>query len=112
MAIKYAKVINEETKLCSVGLGTDVEFYQSIGMQEMEVEEAYNGNWYLKGYSPNKPEPTVEERVKELESQTGLTRAVRELVLAENSGASEYTKTKAQEIETLALPLRTNTNGW
>lgn len=56
--------------------------------------------------------PTVKEQVHALESQTGLTRAVRELVLAENSGASEYTKTKAKEIETLALPLRTNTNGW
>ena len=56
-------------------------------------------------------EPTVQEQVHALESQTGLTRAVRELVLAENSGASEYVKSKAQEIETLAAPLRTQEAG-
>ena len=58
---KYAKVINEETKACEVGLGTNSAFYQSIGMTEMEVEQAYNGSWYVKGYAPIKPEPTKEE---------------------------------------------------
>ena len=104
--LKYAKIENEETKLCSVGVGTDVEFYKSIGMTEMDVEEAYNGNWYLKGYAPAKPAPTVKEQVQALETQTGLTRAVRELVLAEGSGASDYVKQQAQEIEALAAPLR------
>lgn len=50
----YAKIINEETKVCSVGVGTDTEFYRSIGMSEMEVEQAYDGQWYLKGYAPEK----------------------------------------------------------
>ena len=50
--------------------------------------------------------PTVQAQVRALEIKTGLTRAVRELVLAENSGASEYVKSKAREIETLAAPLR------
>lgn len=58
---KYAKIINEETKICKVGLGTDSVFYQSIGMTEMDVEQAYNGDWYLKGYVPVKPEYTKEE---------------------------------------------------
>ena len=52
---KYAKIINEETKQCEVGLGTNSAFYQSIGMTEMEVEQAYNGSWYLQGYAPEKP---------------------------------------------------------
>ena len=30
-------------------------------MVEMEVEQAYNGTWYLQGYAPIKPEPTKEE---------------------------------------------------
>ena len=60
--IKYAKIINEETKQCEVGVGTNKDFYQSIGMTEMEVEEAYNGQWFLKGYAPLKPEPTDEEQ--------------------------------------------------
>ena len=59
---KYAKVVNEETKACEVGLGTNSAFYQSIGMTEMEVEEAYDGSWYLAGYAPTKPKPTKEEQ--------------------------------------------------
>lgn len=61
---KYAKVINEETKLCEVGLGTNAKFYQSIGMTEQEVEQAYDGSWYVLGYAPKKPEPTKEEQQK------------------------------------------------
>lgn len=52
------------------------------------------------------PEPTTEEKVSKLEAETGLTRVMREMVLAENSGASEYVKAKAQEIEALATELR------
>lgn len=54
--IKYAKVINEETKECQVGVGTNTAFYQKIGMVEMEVEQAYNGIWYVAGYAPEEPE--------------------------------------------------------
>ena len=61
---KYAKIINEETKEVSIGTGTNFAFYQSIGMTEMEVEQAYNGSWYLAGYAPAKPEPTKEEQQK------------------------------------------------
>lgn len=104
--IKYSKIVNEETKEVSVGLGTDIEFYQSIGMEEMEVEQAWNGNWYVKGYAPEKPEPSTEEQVRAKEAETGLTRALRELVLAENSGASDYVKELAQELETWAAVLR------
>lgn len=60
----YAKIINEETKACEVGVGTNTAFYQSIGMTEMEVEQAYDGGWYVKGYAPVKPEPTKEEQQK------------------------------------------------
>jgi hypothetical protein len=65
--LKYVKIINEETKACEVGLGTNIQFYQSIGMTEMEVEQAWNGNWYLKGYAPEKPQDLIsKERVAEL----------------------------------------------
>lgn len=56
---KYAKVVNEETKLCEVGLDTNISYYESIGMTEQEVEQAYDDNWYLLGYAP---EPTKEEQ--------------------------------------------------
>ena len=58
---KYAKITNEETKECSVGIGTNDEFYKSIGMEEMDVEQAWNGTWYVEGYAPEKPAPTREE---------------------------------------------------
>ena len=59
---KYALIINENTKECNVGLGTNETYYQSIGMTLMDVEQAYNGNWYLLGYAPEKPAPSKEEQ--------------------------------------------------
>ena len=64
---KYAKIVNEETKKCDVGIGTNAQFYESIGMIEMDVEQAYNGSWYLKGYAPKKADEVVkQERIAEL----------------------------------------------
>lgn len=63
--LKYAKVIDEQTKLCEVGTGTDSEYYQSIGMTEQEVEQAYNGGWYLKGYAPERPLEELKEAKRE-----------------------------------------------
>lgn len=45
-------------------------------------------------------------KVYNLEIQYNMCRWQRELILAENSGASDYTKQKAQEIEDLAKELR------
>ena len=66
-------------------------------------------NYFLHNgeYVTKIPEPTIEEQVAKLEAETGLTRVMREMVLAENSGASDYVKAKAQEIEDLAKQLRT-----
>lgn len=61
---------------------------------------------YVIALNPPAPEPSAQERVAALEAQTGLIRAMREMVLAENSGVSDYVKAKAREIETLAAPLR------
>ena len=66
-------------------------------------------NYFLHNgeYVTEIPEPTIEEQVAKLEAETGLTRVMREMVLAENSGASDYVKAKANEIEDLAKQLRT-----
>ena len=53
--LMFAIILNEETKQVSVGTGTNVEFYKSVGMSEMEVEQAYDGCWYVKGFAPEKP---------------------------------------------------------
>lgn len=66
---KYARIINQDTKLCEVGLGDNVEFYQSIGFSEMEVEQSYDLGWYILGYAPQKPlELYKQEKQAELQS--------------------------------------------
>jgi hypothetical protein len=59
--LKYARIINKDTKEVSVFLGTDIEWAISGGFSEQDVEQAYNGAWYLQGYAPEKPAPTHEE---------------------------------------------------
>ena len=64
--LKYAKIVNEETKQCDVGIGTNIDFYQSIGMTEMDVEQSYDGNWYVSGYAPEKSKEEKEQEVREV----------------------------------------------
>ena len=46
--IKYCKIIDNETGLCQVGIGTNYEFYKSLGMRELDVTESEIDNqWYL-----------------------------------------------------------------
>ena len=47
----YCKYDNETKKCTEVGTGTNTEFYKSIGMVDMEVEQAYDGSYWLKGYA-------------------------------------------------------------
>ena len=42
-----AKVIDSTTKEVSAFLGTDTEWAISQGYSEIEVEQAYDGNWYV-----------------------------------------------------------------
>ena len=59
----FAQVINEETKACLIGSGTNEVFYEKIGMTEQEIEQGYDGKWYMAGYAPKKPaEITAEEK--------------------------------------------------
>ena len=58
--MKYAKVTDERTKRCDVGVGDDADFYESIGMTMMDVEQGYDGNWYVAGYAPVKPQEVLE----------------------------------------------------
>lgn len=67
----YAQIIDEKTKLCSVGTGTNTEFYKSIGMVDMEVEQAYDGQWYVKGYAPTQPlEELKSQKLQEVDAWT------------------------------------------
>lgn len=67
---KYAKIIDEQTKKCDVGLGSNLSFYQSIGMTELDVEQAWDGSWYVAGYAPEKPQKNIYmEEISELKSK-------------------------------------------
>lgn len=57
---KYAKIIDNKTKEVQIGVGCPDEYYIEIGMTLMDVEQAYNSNWYVEGYAP-KYEPTEDE---------------------------------------------------
>lgn len=66
---KYAKIINKDTKEVTVFLGTDMDWAVSGGFSEMDVEQAYNGDWYVSGYAPKKPDNVIkQERIDELKS--------------------------------------------
>lgn len=58
--LKYAKVIDQEKHIAQVGTGTDKDFYESIGMALLDVEQGYDGGWYLAGHAPKKPQAQVE----------------------------------------------------
>lgn len=59
---KYCFIVNEETKEVRIGAGVNDEYYASIGMEERDVEQAYNGAWYVVGYAPVQ---TAEEIAKQ-----------------------------------------------
>ena len=60
--LKYAKIIVEETKEVSVALGSN----PPKDYTEMDVEQAYNGNWYVVGYVP---QPSVEYQNEQIRKQ-------------------------------------------
>lgn len=64
--IKYSNIVNEETGLCEVGLGTDTEYYESIGMVLRDVEQSdIDFFWYLAEKCPHKSEAQKLQEAKE-----------------------------------------------
>ncbi len=53
----YAKIVNETTKEVSLAYGNKIP----EGYSEIEVEQAYNGSWYVKGCAPEQPKKTYVE---------------------------------------------------
>ena len=65
----YARIIDNETKQCEVGDETNIDFYISIGMKEIEVEQSWDEKWYLAGYAPEKPVEIKQEEMRELRNR-------------------------------------------
>lgn len=111
--LKYAIIENEETKQCSVGVGTNTTYYQSIGMTEQDVEQSYDGSWYIKGHAPEKPQSLInQERINELQAylkstdwyavryaETGV--AIPEDVASQRASAREEISTLRVDVEEL-----------
>ena len=80
--IKYAILKDEETGFCEVGIGTDIEFYQSIGMSEMDVEKSdVDGLWYTAEKCPHLTPEEKEERERERIGNLQCTKRVFVLIL-------------------------------
>lgn len=52
--LKHAKIV--ENNLVSIFVGTDINWAIRQGFSQMDVEQGYDGNWYLSGTAPQKPE--------------------------------------------------------
>lgn len=61
--LKYAQIVDESAGAVNVGLGDDSEFYESIGMSLMDVDQAADGGWYLAGKAPA---PSAEYQARQL----------------------------------------------
>lgn len=66
--ILFSKIINLDTNEVEVGLGSNDDYYKSIGMVQQDIEQAYNGFWYLSGFAPAKP-PLTHEEISEIRKQ-------------------------------------------
>ena len=65
--LKYAQIINNKTGLCSIANGTNIEFYKSIGMTELDVQQSdIDGNYYLSDKCPMKTEEEKEAENQEV----------------------------------------------
>lgn len=73
--IKYAKIINKESGLCQVGVSTNIEFYKSIGMTELDVQHSdVDNQWYLTEKCPMKTDEEKAQEEAERIAMLNLTR--------------------------------------
>lgn len=97
----YCKYDKNTKKCLEVGTGTNTEFYKSIGMTDVEVEKAYDGSYYLKGFAPSKSEDEIlqdetqssitetEARISEIKDEL-LTAVLLDDTDAQNALKAEY----------------------
>lgn len=91
--IKFAQVINEETGLCSIGTGTNIDFYKSIGMTELDVQQSdVDNNWYLVDKCPMKTDEQKEQEEKKRVAMLKMT--PRDFLLAITGMGVDFAKIK------------------
>lgn len=91
--IKFAQVINEETGLCSIGTGTNIDFYKSIGMIELDVQQSdVDNSWYLVDKCPMKTDEQKELEEKKRVAMLKMT--PRDFLLAITGMGVDFAKIK------------------
>lgn len=88
--IKYAKVINNLSGLCETAEGSNIDFYKSIGMTQLDVEQSEkDNNWYLASKCPHyTPEEKAQQREADFNKQffnTSLGYIRRSVTMADGS---------------------------
>ena len=74
--LKYAKITNKETGLCEVGIGSNTDFYKSIGMVQLDVKQSdIDNKWYLVEKCPMKTEEEKQQEEQERIAMLSLTAA-------------------------------------
>lgn len=130
----YGKIIDGQLQYAGQIIKTDKGFISNptteqlveLGYKEIEytekpnydinnqkLNELYNEqenkiiiNYEIVGLTDIEKLEVKKQQVIMLEQQYNMCRYQRELILAQNSGASQYAKDKAQEIENIAKDLR------
>lgn len=64
MICRY-KIYNPKTHEVLVAVGDNIPFFESMGYTEVgEVEQAYDGRYFIAGYAPTKPQEEIEKPVR------------------------------------------------
>lgn len=99
--IKYAKITNEETGLCEVGLGTNIDVYKDFGMVELDVQQSdIDDEWYLTEKCPMKTDEEKELEEKIRIGKLSLTKREVFLALYRDKGITpEQVRSQITDIE-------------
>lgn len=101
--IKYCQIINEETGLCAVAEGANIDKYIEMGMVELDVKQSdIDNNWYLTDKCPMKTDEQKELEEKERIAKLSLTKREVFLGLYEARGVTPE-QIKAQITDPAAL---------
>ena len=64
MICRY-KICNPKTHEVLVAVGDNIPFFESMGYMEVgEVEQAYDGRYFIAGYAPTMPQEEIEKQVR------------------------------------------------
>ena len=101
----YVEKIKKHKIIGSITESEEMAKLMNLKTKVEEIEQGYDG-WYEKGYAPEKPEETLQEKLNRLEKEYQMNRWQREAILAKNSSYSEFTKARAKELEDIAEQIR------